>query len=265
MNFSPKLIRLFLFLCKNNQTLKPLLKIICFLLFFLVSYAGLSQTSITSPNKHFLFKHYTTQNGLIDMRAWAMVQDKNGYLWIGFDSGLSRFDGKTFYHKIYPKCDYLAPFVNLLKTTDGNIIFTSWEQGVFVQQNNGQFKQYQDTRNYWISLKHCRDGKTLVASNDAIYFITPDSLQPHYIFDIKGLLSTMEVDKKNRIWFGSDRYGLGILQPDGSSYKPVFLPEFKDKMVIQILFDDEGTLHVATYQGYYRIKWSSSARWITIR
>ena len=50
--------------------MKPLLKITCFfLLLFAVSYAGFSQTSITSPNKHFLFKHYTTQNGLIDIRT----------------------------------------------------------------------------------------------------------------------------------------------------------------------------------------------------
>jgi len=243
--------------------MKHLLTTISFLLhFFAVSCACFSQTSLTSPNKHFLFKNYTTHNGLIDNQIWALAQDKNGYLWIGSDLGLARFDGKTFYHKVKPEINiYLAPFLNLVKTADENIIFTTWGHGVFVQQRNGQFKQYVAGQNYWGALKYCRDGKVYVAQTDALYLLTQDSLQQLYDHGTRGLFNSIEVDRENRIWFGSNILGLGMLQRKGTAYKPVFLPEFKDKTIFRILFDEEGTLHVPTSQGYYRIKWNSSSYW----
>jgi len=243
--------------------MKHLLTTISFLLhFFAVSCTVFSQTSLTSPNKHFLFKNYTTQNGLIDNHIWALAQDKNGYLWIGSDFGLTRFDGKTFYHKVKPEINiYLAPFLNLVKTADENIIFTTWGHGVFVQQRNGQFKQYVARQNYWGALKYCHDGKVYVAQTDVLYLLTQDSLQQLYDHGTRGLFNRIEVDKENRIWVGSHSLGLGMLQRKGTAYNLFFLPEFKDWSINNILFDEEGTLHVATLNGYYRIKWSSSPHW----
>ncbi len=41
-------------------------------------------------------KHWTSQDGLSSQAVRALVQDKNGYLWVGTLSGLNRFDGKKF-------------------------------------------------------------------------------------------------------------------------------------------------------------------------
>jgi signal transduction histidine kinase/ligand-binding sensor domain-containing protein len=221
-----------------------------------------AQPSITSPNKHFLFKNYTTQNGLLDNTIYLMKHDKNGYIWITSESGLTRFDGKTFYYEAIPEIyDNSAPGGFLENTVEGNIIAAGWGQGVFVQQNNRQFKRYTAKDNTWSTLKSCPDGRILAASSDILYLLTPDSLKQLYDFGSKGLFKTIDIDKENRIWFGSERFGLGILQLSGTGYEPVFLPEFKDKMINYILFDDEGTLHVATYSGYYRIKWRQFSQW----
>ena len=41
-------------------------------------------------------KHYNMGNGLIDNNITNIQQDKEGYIWIGTRSGISRFDGYTF-------------------------------------------------------------------------------------------------------------------------------------------------------------------------
>jgi signal transduction histidine kinase/ligand-binding sensor domain-containing protein len=239
--------------------MKTLYKTICLILLFAGSNPGRSQTSLTSPGKYFLFKNYTTQNGLLDNAIYLLNQDRHGYLWISSESGLTRFDGKTFYYKAIPEVyENRAPGGFFENTAEGNMIATAGKQGLFVQQSDGRFKKYSIRQNTWSSLKSCPDGRILAASTDVLYLVTTDSLHQLYDSGIRGLFKIIEIDTENRIWFGSERFGLGILKLSGMGYEPVFLPEFKDAMINYILFDDEGTLHVATYQGYYRIKWKSS-------
>jgi ligand-binding sensor domain-containing protein len=50
----------------------------------------------------FSFTHYNTASGLLSNQVNTIVQDKDGYLWIGTTDGLQRFDGiryKSFQHK----------------------------------------------------------------------------------------------------------------------------------------------------------------------
>ena len=226
------------------------------------SYAASAQTSLTSDGKYFLFKNYTTQNGLLQNSIYSIAQDRDGYIWIGSNVGLTRFDGKTFFHKAIPAIFNNLATVHYIETApDGNIICTSIMQGVFVQQDNGQFKQYLKRgyvelgKNVFWSVKYCPDGRILAHESRCIYLLTTDTLQQFYDLGRDGaLFHSIEMDKENRIWFGG-RMGLGVMQLSDSVYEPVFLPEFKDKLIVKILFDDEGTLHVGTSQGYYRIKW----------
>ena len=43
--------------------------------------------------------HYTQENGLPSNTIYSITQDKDGYLWIGTDAGLCKFDGVNF--KLY--------------------------------------------------------------------------------------------------------------------------------------------------------------------
>lgn len=43
------------------------------------------------------FTRFTTEDGLIHNHIWSILEDKAGNLWIGTrETGLSRYDGKTF-------------------------------------------------------------------------------------------------------------------------------------------------------------------------
>ena len=45
---------------------------------------------------HYLVKTWTTENGLPQNTINAIVKSPVGYIWIGTDAGLTRFDGMNF-------------------------------------------------------------------------------------------------------------------------------------------------------------------------
>ena len=50
----------------------------------------------------FCFRHLNTSNGLPNQQVEAIVQDADGYIWIGTRNGLAKFDGynvQTYYHQ----------------------------------------------------------------------------------------------------------------------------------------------------------------------
>lgn len=73
--------------------MKILLSLILSLSFYLCSYAILPM--------QFHFRHYNIENGISANNISALLQDQKGFIWIGTDYGLSRFDGNqfTFYQK----------------------------------------------------------------------------------------------------------------------------------------------------------------------
>ncbi len=42
------------------------------------------------------YKHFSIENGLPSNRIYKIIQDKKGFIWIGTDKGVSKFNGKTF-------------------------------------------------------------------------------------------------------------------------------------------------------------------------
>ena len=49
-----------------------------------------------AQNSDYIFKNLTVANGLISNRIVALYQDREGFMWIGTQTGLQRYDGKRF-------------------------------------------------------------------------------------------------------------------------------------------------------------------------
>ena len=233
-----------------------------FLLLFAGGFTALSQTSLTSPNEYYPFKNYTTQNGLLNSTIQTMAQDKQGYVWFGSLLGITRFNGKTFFHQAVPEIGSYSVNVTYMETAEsGNIAIATEMRGIFVQQDDGRFKQYLPDGpisaglNTCIFLKTCPDGSILFSKGRKLNCLKNDSITILYEKGEAGKFSTLEMDRDNNIWFGSNK-GLGFLKPSDSGFEPVFLPEFEDMIITKILFDNEGTLHVATAYGYFRVIWN---------
>lgn len=65
-------------------------------IFFVIIYL-IVQTAFLFPNNNLIkFDHYSLEQGLSQVSVNCIIQDKYGFLWIGTDDGLNKFDGYKF-------------------------------------------------------------------------------------------------------------------------------------------------------------------------
>ena len=55
-----------------------------------------STNVVTKPARSWLHRRFTTEDGLPGNSVKAILQARNGYLWVGTENGLARFDGRQF-------------------------------------------------------------------------------------------------------------------------------------------------------------------------
>lgn len=84
---------------------------------------------------HFQFRHYNIENGVSSNNISDILQDSKGYIWLGTDNGLSRFDGNqfTFYqknNKLYANLH--ASSINTICETKVNELWLGTENGVYI-------------------------------------------------------------------------------------------------------------------------------------
>lgn len=86
-----------------------------FLCFFLLSAVSYSQT--------YRFKNYGIENNLPSEVIYTIIQDHNGYLWVGTTEGLFRFDGIEFFRVQLPDSAGGGYPTVSLKDKNGNLWF----------------------------------------------------------------------------------------------------------------------------------------------
>ncbi|MBG7611647.1 hypothetical protein IU405_05225 [Polaribacter sp. BAL334] len=82
------------------------------------------------------YQHYTSSDGLQHDVTYNMIQDSKGYIWIGTDDGLSKFDGKDF--KNYSLKDGLTSnyVMDVKELPDGNFAIATWGGGLHFLEND---------------------------------------------------------------------------------------------------------------------------------
>jgi ligand-binding sensor domain-containing protein len=71
-------------------------KKIIFAALFLIMNATFSIKGRAQKVSDFIFEKYTIQNGLSQSSPLSLYQDKLGYIWVGTQAGVDRFDGYNF-------------------------------------------------------------------------------------------------------------------------------------------------------------------------
>ncbi len=101
--------------------------------FFLCLFTGLAYS------QEFKHRQFTTSNGLSSTTIYHSLQDRNGYLWLATDAGVTRFDGTHF--KQYYKDDGLGDndIIHLVLGRSGEVGFLSY---------NGVFSFYKNEKIY---------------------------------------------------------------------------------------------------------------------
>ena len=82
--------RLCIIFNKTDVIIKQFRSILLLSSFFFLSFHAFAQ------HKNYFFKHITVNDGLLSYRITTMYQDNSGFLWIGSQTGLQRYDGSRF-------------------------------------------------------------------------------------------------------------------------------------------------------------------------
>lgn len=117
------------------------MKQLVLLSFFLGSFRGLSQS--------YSFKNYSIADGLAQTQVTSIVEDQNGYLWVGTLGGLSRFNGSKFTN--YSTEDGLLNNRITALLCEQNKLWIGHESGLSLYENKGFKKWSFDKKNVHVS------------------------------------------------------------------------------------------------------------------
>ncbi len=160
--------------------------IIVLLYCFLLSLSAVAQFSEKQ------FEVYTVLDGLSDNNVTCIEQDSLGYLWIGTEVGLNRFDGGEFRHFLGGKEPLFIPgtyIVNLIQCNSNHLGVVTRRGFQLINPKDFTYESYKfpDTSSFSIYANYLLDGKQLpdqsiiIGSNTGIYsFNKPDHINFRY-------------------------------------------------------------------------------------
>jgi ligand-binding sensor domain-containing protein/two-component sensor histidine kinase len=231
--------------------------------------AGLCPNNIAQSDK-ILLDHYTSNEGLSSNIVWDICKNRKGYLWIGTQDGLNRFDGKNFRVYRYSAADTQSisnnTIYDILEDRDGYIWLNTFDGICRYNPANDKFTRIKLSdapasagRIGFGALGFDTVSNILWAAGRGLYSFEPRSLQFKKAGGgvIDKLLRTaavnsMLIEPGKRIWLGSD-IGLIVYYPSTGHwsvyYTPVkkFLSSSNDYMAMDMFFDRKGKLWMGTW------------------
>ncbi|MET0231365.1 MAG: two-component regulator propeller domain-containing protein, partial [Rhodanobacteraceae bacterium] len=179
-----------------------------------------------SPGRDFHFQTIGSEQGLAQNAVNAVVQDQAGYLWVGTQAGLQRYDGYAF--RAFETGDDAtasreAPVTALAEDADGTIWIGTGGAGL----------------------------QRLGASSATIDRIADAAGSPPDIENVRAIA----IDPGRGVWVGTDA-GLARADDNGLRLEPsLALPRGEGRVarIRQLRRGDDGTLWIASSLGLFRL------------
>jgi PAS domain S-box-containing protein len=191
---------------------------------------GTSNVNLSlAPGSIIQFEHLTIEDGLSQNAGLVLFQDSQGYLWIGSQDGLNRYDGYTF--KIF-KHDPDDPgsishngILAITEDNQGNLWFGTW---------GGGLNRYDPATETFVRYRHEPDEPSSL-SNDNVTSIKEDASGVLWVGTLAGLdrydpatdtfvhfnhdpndagslssdvISVIFEDSHGQLWIGTGAYGI---------------------------------------------------------
>ncbi|WP_230035000.1 histidine kinase [Chryseobacterium sp. Bi04] len=123
--------------------------------------------------------NYSEEEGLNSSYTYTLSQDLNGFIWIGSDNGLFRFDGKEF--KQYNKADGLKNIevLSCHQLSNGEIFILSFLND-FAYLKDGRI--INSDSNKELKKMHFEHNPSIYIHQDAIYMYAPGNPKNMYIY-----------------------------------------------------------------------------------
>ncbi|WP_109853482.1 two-component regulator propeller domain-containing protein [Aquimarina sp. AU58] len=104
--------------------------------FFIICYTLVLNGVILNAQSQF-FKHFTTDNGLPHDITYQIIQDQEGFIWIGTDNGLVKFDGNHFKSYNYKEGLDSSFVIDIIENySNQSFYIATWGAGVYQLKND---------------------------------------------------------------------------------------------------------------------------------
>ncbi|WP_206484116.1 response regulator [Thalassotalea sp. G2M2-11] len=202
------------------------------------------------------FDHFSREQGLSQASIKAIYYGSEGFLWLGTEEGLNRFDGYQF--KVYKNNSQ-----NQTSISDNNIlsIYQDNQDIIWVGTNRG-LNQFNAATDSFTHLTHQPDNPNSLSHN-TINAISQDNQGNYWIATNKGLnkfdgthfshyldnlkINTLLLDSNGTLWLGSEKHGVYYL--DNSSNKLVNIKLASQYNQVNVLKERDNVLWIGTTQG----------------
>ena len=189
------------------------------------------------------FKYYSSDDGLAQNSVYAMLQDSKGYIWIGTEGGLSKFDGVKFVN--YTK-------VNGLPDNHIRVVFEDDQNNIWVGTNKGLARS---TKEKFSPIYVEKLGSSIIYSimqdslgviyfatgSEGIFKLTDNQLTNIIFPDELNSVSIRSslLDRNNVIWIATSNSGLLKYTPISNSFNIFTANDGLLSDTLYTLYEDE--------------------------
>lgn len=228
----------------------------------------------------FRFEHVTVNDGLAHSDATAVLQDKDGFIWVGTNNGIDRYDGYELKNYLFPNGNFNGLYNNrvaALHLSDDGIIWVALEeQGVFyydaesdsfrsvAEKAVGARAQELLRRIAPRTIKTTVNGSLCIGTrSDGVLVVTFDDRRKNIRHICRILIPNngksasvvaMTPDKEGNLWAGTLGKGLWFLEKTGGIYKPHPVPGWEHPNARVIAMKPDSSVWVGTHNHIVRIE-----------
>ncbi len=171
------------------------------------------------------FQHLGNRNGLSDGRVDVILQDHSGFLWIGTQDGLNRYDGyafKVFHHSIGDSAGLSSNWIRALYEDGRGFIWIGTEGGGLnrFDPETEQFRSWKYNPEDSLSLSDnfvrsvtrldekrlliaTRDGLSIFEENSEIFRTWKTRNADGSLAEFRDNVTTLARDRQGRLWIGT--------------------------------------------------------------
>ena len=218
----------------------------------------------------YVHRIWQVQQGLPESSIYSMLQSRDGYLWLGTQTGLVRFDGVRFtpLESVYASAPSNVWIRGIAEDSEGGLWFGTNESGVF-RVHDGSIVQYSqkdglpsDTVQSVIAVPN---GDVWISTVNGVARFSGGRLTAYKTEAglTTNTLRAAAIDRDGKIWVGGESSSLNVW--NGSRFDSVPLALIPpDAGVRSILTSRDGTLWIGTTAGLI-VKKDGHERLITIK